>query len=190
MAECLESQALGGSAAPEVIRQLMKAHMLIRPLALALCLVTTVAHAQPAADPKADEAAIRAARIVQTQAIAKDDLDTVVKYWVPDITIRRALGQPVDGAAAARKLLEPVAGATTRVIYQRETVSVEASANWPLAYEEGRWSGHVDDVRSPAIFGGRYSAQWVKRDGQWLIRSEVFVALTCTGAGCKAAAVP
>jgi hypothetical protein len=40
------------------------------------------------------------------------------------------------------------------------------------------------------VIGGRYSAQWVKRDGRWLIRSEVFVALTCAGAGCEAAAVP
>jgi hypothetical protein len=45
-------------------------------------------------------------------------------------------------------------------------------------------------VRGPVVIGGRYSAQWVKRGGRWLIRSEVFVALTCDGAGCAAAAVP
>jgi len=31
---------------------------------------------------------------------------------------------------------------------------------------------------------GRYAAQWIKRDGRWLIRAEVFVALGCANAGC------
>ena len=139
---------------------------------------------------KNDEAAIRTARSVQTQALAANDLDTVVAYWSPDITIRRALGQPVTGADAARKLLEPTGSTATPVIYQREALSVEVSGNWPMAYEEGRWSGHPGNAAAPAIIGGRYSAQWVKRNGQWLIRSEVFVALTCAGVGCKYPSAP
>lgn len=140
----------------------------------------------------ADEAAIKEARRLQTQALARDDLDTVVKYWTPDITIRRALGHPVEGAAAARKLLEPsgTPNPATRIVYQREAVSVSASAKWPLAYEEGRWSGHLGSADSKPILAGRYAAQWVKRDGRWLIRSEVFVAIDCADAGCQAAALP
>lgn len=140
----------------------------------------------------ADEAAIKEARKLQTQALAKNDLDTVVKYWDPAITIRRALGQPVDGAVAARKLLEPSSGANpaTAIVFQREATSVTVSPNWPLAYEEGRWSGHVGNANTKSILGGKYAAQWVKRDGVWLIRSEVFVAIDCADAGCKSVAVP
>lgn len=161
-------------------------------LALSLALLGGSAIAQSASSTAADEAAIKEARRIQTEALAKNDLDTVVKYWTPDITIRRALGHPVETAAAARKLLEPTGtvNPATAIIYQREAVSVTASANWPLAYEEGRWSGHVANVKNAPILGGRYSAQWVKRDGKWLIRSEVFVALTCAEGGCKAAALP
>lgn len=163
-------------------------------LALATFAATAVAQTTPTSIAT-DEAAIRSARMTQTQALAKDDLDTVVKYWSPDITIRRALGHPIEGAANARKVLEPAANATpvdpaTRIIYQREAVSVEVSPNWPLAFEEGRWSGHIGNVSSKPIIGGRYSAQWVKREGKWVIRAEVFVALTCADAGCKAAALP
>ncbi len=174
-------------------------HALTRSLqaALAALLVAASATAQPA-PPQRDaatlareEAAIKAARIAQTQAMAVDDLDKVVTWWVPDITIRRALGQPVDGAAAARKLLEPPATPQpNRLIYQREPVSVQVSPNWPLAYEEGRWSGHPGSVANAPVLGGRYSAQWVLRDGKWLIRSEVFVALTCSGSGCTFPAAP
>ena len=160
-------------------------------LALALALPTASSIAQTSSSA-ADEEVIREARRTQTKAIAADDLDTVVKYWVPEITIRRALGQSVEGAAAARKLLEPPVNANpaTRTIFQREATSVSVSPNWPLAYEEGRWTGHVGSIDAKPILSGKYAAQWVKRDGKWLIRSEIFVAIDCADAGCKAVALP
>lgn len=108
-----------------------------------------------------DEAKIKESRRLQTQALAKNDFDTVVKYWDPAITIRRALGQPIDGAQAARKLLEPSPNQNlaTAIVYQREATSVTVSSNWPLAYEEGRWSGHVGSADSKPIFAGKYAAQ-------------------------------
>jgi ketosteroid isomerase-like protein len=156
-----------------------------------LCLGLGSAHAQSNAGAT-DEAVIKESRRLQTEALARNDLDTVVKYWDPAITIRRALGHPVDGAVAARKLLEPAPNQNPAnvIVYQRAATAVSVSGNWPLAYEEGRWSGHVGSADTQPIFSGRYAAQWVKRDGKWLIRSEVFVALECADAGCKAAALP
>ena len=144
----------------------------------------------PSTSQSPDESAIRLARLTQTQAIAKGDLDVVVAYWTPDVTMRRAMGQPVEGAAAGRKILEPTGAAPSPILYQRKSTSVEVSPNWPLAYEEGTWSGHIGSADAKPIVAGRYAAQWVKRDGKWLIRSEVFVALTCADAGCKSVAVP
>jgi ketosteroid isomerase-like protein len=136
-----------------------------------------------------DEAAIRLARSTQTRAIASGDLDLVAQYWTDDITIRRGLGHPVDGIAAARDMLDAGAGAG-KLVYQREAVTVEVSTAWPLAYEEGRWAGYTGDVSDAPVVKGRYAAQWVKRDGRWLIRSEVFVALDATGDGRGAVALP
>lgn len=165
--------------------------MSFRALTLFASLAASFASFGQTGASAADETAIRDARRVQTQALARNDLDTVVKYWDPAITIRRALGHPVEGAAAARKLLEPTSPPpATPIIYQRESTSVAVSGNWPLAYEEGRWSGHVGTADAKPILSGKYAAQWVKRNGQWLIRSEVFVALDCADAGCKAAALP
>ena len=165
--------------------------MSAKPIVFAIFLTASVSSFAQANNTNSDEAAVREARRVQTQALAKNDLDTVVKYWDPAITIRRALGHPVEGAAAARKLLEPTGPATaSTIVYLRESTSVTVSPNWPLAYEEGRWSGHVGSADAKAILSGKYAAQWVKREGKWLIRSEVFVALDCADAGCKAAALP
>ena len=172
--------------------------IIISSMLALLASFTPVAHGQTS--QANDEPAIRFARVTQTKALAANDLDRVVSFWTPDITIRRALGQPLSGVAEARKVLEPAVPsaiaaapatpAPPAIIYQREAVSVTVSSNWPLAYEEGRWSGHSGSVDTPAIIGGRYSAQWVKRGGKWLIRSEVFVALTCVDAACKFAAAP
>src|SRR5260221_8910690 len=141
-------------------------------------------------DTPADQRAVRAARTVQNTAIAAGDLDRVASFWTEDVTVRRALGQPLSGREAARKALEPPPAPAAHLIYQRLTRDVEVSAKWPLAFETGTWEGHQGTLAGPAVIGGRYSAQWVKRDGRWLIRSEVFVALTCSGAGRDATAGP
>jgi ketosteroid isomerase-like protein len=138
----------------------------------------------------ADQAAVRAARIAQNAAIAAGELDRAAGFWTEDVTVRRALGQPLSGRDAARKALEPAAPPASRLIYQRLTKEVEVTSQWPLAFESGTWEGHQGTLQGPVVIGGRYSAQWVKRGEQWLIRSEVFVALTCAGIGCQAAAVP
>ena len=138
----------------------------------------------------ADQQAVRAARTAQNTAIASGDLDRAATFWTEDVSVRRALGQPLSGRDAARKALEPPPAPASRLIYQRLTRDVEVSPKWPLAFETGAWEGHLGTVAGPVVIGGRYSAQWVKRGDRWLIRSEVFVALTCSGVGCESVAVP
>lgn len=123
-----------------------------------------------------DSDLIRAARATQTAAIASGDFKVVASFWTEDITVRRALGQSVSGVAEALAALTPDSDAP--LIYQREAVSVEVSLHWPLAFEEGRWSGHPGSAQAVPVIGGRYAAQWVKQDGRWLISAEIFVALT------------
>ena len=137
-----------------------------------------------------DERAIRAARTDQNRAIAAGALDAAAAFWTDDVTVRRALGQPLSGRAAARQALEPPAPPAPRLVYQRLTREVDVSAQWPLAFETGTWDGHLGSATGPVVIGGRFSAQWVRRDGRWLIRSEVFVALTCSGVGCESKATP
>ena len=137
--------------------------------------------------------AIRAARHAQNRAIAALDTATVASYWTEDVEIRRGLGALVTGREGYKRLFNPDSGAVARgeeLIYQREPTSVEVSGHWPLAYEAGTWVGRLGRADGPVLIGGRYGAQWVKRSGRWLIRGEVYVALTCAGTGCALAAVP
>jgi ketosteroid isomerase-like protein len=158
------------------------------PPAAALCLIA-VAMATLGAAP-GDEAAIRAVRTAQNRALAAGDLDRVAAAWTDDVTVRRALGHPLAGRAAARQALEPAVPADRRIVYQRFTRDVDISAQWPLAFETGVWEGRLGSIEGPVVIGGRFSAQWVKRGSDWLIRAEVFVALSCSGVGCASAALP
>ena len=138
----------------------------------------------PALAQSAPEAMrIRERRLAQNRAIAQRDGQRAASFWTEDITLRRGLGHAVSGRAAYRKLVEAPPSATN-LIYERVPSSIEVSTQWPLAFETGTWSGHTGSLQGPVVIGGKYSAQWVKRDTTWLIRSEVFVALTCAGAGC------
>jgi ketosteroid isomerase-like protein len=172
----------------------MKTHMapLVKkrtPVHLMSCGLVLAAAITVSGSAQSESTAIRAARSAQNRAIAAGDLDRVATFWTDDVTVRRALGAAVDGKQAARQALVPPATGT-HLVYQRLMRDIEVSAQWPLAFETGQWEGHQDSAAGPVVIGGRYSAQWVKRNGQWLIRSEVFVALTCRGAGCESPAVP
>jgi ketosteroid isomerase-like protein len=156
---------------------------------LAACASSAHGRAARAPDAGAEEQAVRTARSAQNAAIASGDLDRIAEFWTEDVEIRRGLGVLVVGRDAYRKLFADT-GFDSAVVYQREPNTVTLSSAWPLAYESGTWTGHLGNAKGPVVIGGSYAAQWVKRDGHWLIRGEVYVALMCGGRGCAYAAVP
>jgi uncharacterized protein (TIGR02246 family) len=160
------------------------------PFAISACggaAATREPHSAPAVP---EEQAVRAARAEQNAAIAAGDIDRVAEFWTDDVEIRRGLGQLLVGKEAYRSLFTASDSRDAAVVYQREPTSVEVSAQWPLAYESGTWEGHLGGPKGPVLVRGRYGAQWVKRDGRWLIRGELYVALACDGVGCSYSAVP
>ncbi|PYP78037.1 MAG: hypothetical protein DMD35_12795 [Gemmatimonadetes bacterium] len=162
-------------------------------LALAACAGRTAVSSGAQRTEDVEARAVRSARAAQNRAIAVLDTAAIASFWTDDVEIRRGLGALVTGRDAYKRLFDPDSGAVARgeeLIYQREPVSVVMSAHWPLAYEEGTWIGHLGRADGPALIRGRYAAQWVKRGNRWLIRGEVYVALSCSGAGCASAAVP
>ena len=121
--------------------------------------------------------------------MAAGDVERVATWWTDDIAIRRGLGAPVNGLAAYRAILERAPVSDTALVYDRVPTGVTVSDHWPLAFEAGTWTARRGG-KGQALITGQYSAQWVKRDGKWLIRAELFVALTCGGTGCESKAVP
>ena len=143
-----------------------------------------------ASSTSADGSAIKQARLRQNAAIVRGDLAEIAAYWTDDVTICRGLGAQLAGKSAYLELFAADAKSAEKIVYQRRPTSIEVSSVWTLAFETGEWEGHLGTEHGPAVIGGRYSAQWVKRGDRWLIRSEVFVALEGLGEGLQMKAVP
>ena len=126
---------------------------------------------------------IMAVRARQTKALADRDFETAAIYWTEDVTMRRGLGHAIAGSSEYKQMLLSGDSGDSPISYRRVPVLVDISSCLPLAYEEGQWTGHLGGPGGEVVIAGKYAAQWVKRAGTWLIRSEVFVALTCEGAG-------
>jgi ketosteroid isomerase-like protein len=140
-----------------------------------LLFMSTIAVASPASDKDA----IRKARLDQNAAIVRHDIEAIASFWTDDVTICRALGAQNSGKAAYRKLFEdddPRSKDT--VLYQRHPSGIEVAAGYRLAFETGVFEGRRGGVGGPVVLRGRYSAQWVQRGERWLIRSELYVALS------------
>jgi ketosteroid isomerase-like protein len=158
---------------------------MIAPIRLAL-LVAAIAgsYAVGRAAPQhsREAAAVRSARAQQNTAIAARDFDRAASFWTEDVIIRSGLGLIIQGRSNYRSAF--VADTTT--VFHREPDRVDVSDNerWPLAFESGTWTGRAAADGRPLV-RGRYAAQWIKRNGRWLIRAEVFVALGCAGPGCS-----
>lgn len=141
--------------------------------------VLAAVDAQP---PTASDAAdIRAARAAQNNGLAQKDLFGIESFWTDDITVTTGLGRILHGRSAYRAAFDSSAGS----VYLRTTTDVQMSARWPVAFETGTWTMRVRSKNAPPAASGRYSAQWVRQGGRWLIHSEVFVALACTGDYCQ-----
>jgi len=157
-------------------------HSSIRLAIVATVAVGAFALVQSTGGRSREAAAVRSVRAAQNTAIAQHDLERVASYWTDDVVIRSALGRVINGRAGYRAVL----GADSLTSYRREPDRVDVSDNdrWPLAFESGTWTGS-DPHTGRLLIRGRYAAQWIKREGRWLIRSEVFVALGCAGTGCS-----
>ena len=159
--------------------------MLATIAALGACTSLAPRHASPPPDG-VEATAIRAAREEQNRAILAGDVARIASFWTEDVSIRRALGAMVNGRDAYARLFAEDPG----TLYLRHPATITVSDTWPLAFETGEWEGRVGDPSTPVVIRGPYSAQWVKRDGHWLIRGEVFVPLHCAGVGCSWKAIP
>ncbi|MEP6779204.1 MAG: nuclear transport factor 2 family protein [Gemmatimonadaceae bacterium] len=139
------------------------------------------------AQPTNDAASIRKARADQNAAIARKDFASVANRWTEDVTIRAGLRRDIHGKPAYLAAFV----ADSAMTYKREPIDVVVSTQWPLAYERGKWTGRLRSASNAPLLDGEYSAQWVKTAAGWRIRSELYVALNCSGAACQwAATVP
>jgi len=140
-------------------------------------LAPLIAHSQSM--PRA-AAEVRAARLAQNAVLATHQMDSAASFWANDVVITAGLGRVLRGKASYSQAFSADSG----MVYVRTPASVEIASPWQSAWEQGRWVGRRG-LHGPVLIHGRYAAQWQRVGDRWLIRSEIFVALGCSGAACR-----
>lgn len=129
-------------------------------------------------------AQIRDIRAQSNHAIQANDIDGFASSLAPDFVVVTGNGSflsRADYIAAFQKDFKD----PHSVRFERISQSIQLSSSLPLAAESGDWIGRVPG--GPVLFRGTYMAMWRKSGESWLLRSELFVSLSCADAvACEA----
>ena len=132
--------------------------------------------------PDSDQ--IRNARDQYNNAIARHDVQAIMSFIDDEYQITTSLGQLTQGRDGEADSWRELFSTRQDVLYVRTPETIEMSDAYPLAAESGTWVGTWLTPDGGVRTGGSYSAMWRQVDGEWKVRSELFVALYCEGLAC------
>lgn len=121
-----------------------------------------------------DVSKILAQREASNQALRAFDQELNATFSTSDAFITTGAGTLIAGKEALSTYLKSQKG--PKMYWIRTPDEVIVNPKTKLAWETGTWKGYYEDSDKPVV-GGKYSAQWTKASGIWLIRSQLFVTL-------------
>lgn len=147
---------------------------------LFLSLVCTYAYGQRST-PTPDEKRIRENRLASNAAIAAHDTSAIARYWATDILVLTSRNSQNVGKNRNAEAFANEFKVKQNVIYIRTPDRVEVSSLGNMASEAGHWVGEWTDGNERIKVTGTYYGKWLKSGDDWVIRAEVYTALTCEG---------
>ena len=128
-------------------------------------------------NPQKEISAIRSARKASNEAIAKHDLKEIGKYWLQEFVVTAGNGGAMMGKDSVLAAFQKQFNVIPNISYVRTPETIVISDADTLAFETGKWIALKTQQQKPEWLGGNYSAMWWKRNGEWKLRSELFVTL-------------
>lgn len=117
---------------------------------------------------------ILAQREASNQALRAFDEELNATFSTKDAFITTGAGTLIAGQEELSAYLKSQKG--QKMYWIRTPDEVLVNPKTKLAWETGTWKGFVEGS-DEAVVGGKYSAQWTKVSGTWLIHSQLFVTL-------------
>lgn len=136
----------------------------------------------------ADESAIRATRERFNKAIEQQDVDAINPVFAQNYHIITGRSAQSHGAENEYQSWQQLFKNDPTFMCRREPREIRTNSEWGLAEELGNWTCNYTVEGEQANATGVYAAKWQRStDGTWLIQSEVFTTMTCTGSagGCQ-----
>jgi ketosteroid isomerase-like protein len=150
----------------------------------AVLLLACLAAPSATAQTGSDQELIRQARAASNQAIARHDVPAIVAFLADEFQVSASNGSFIRGREEMGNAFAGRFAEFRDAVYVRTPESVEVNPAGTVAAETGHWTGSWTTPGGRFRTGGRYAASWRKVSGKWLIHSELFVPLFCTGPGC------
>jgi ketosteroid isomerase-like protein len=119
-----------------------------------------------------DIAIIKSNRAASNNAIARHDVDGMSKYWLDDFVQVIGRGTYEMGKENISASWKALFKSNPQVVYVRIPEEINISDNDTMAWETGKWTGVHTYSK-----GGNYSAMWIRRNGSWMLKAELFVSL-------------
>jgi len=119
-----------------------------------------------------DIAIIKSNRAASNDAIAKHDVKGIAQFWLDDFMQVIGRGSYETGKENISASWKALFNSNTQVIYVRIPNEIIISDNDTMAWESGKWTGIYTYSK-----GGNYSAMWIKRNGNWMLKAELYVSL-------------
>ena len=157
---------------------------------LAASTVVLADQTQPTAAKQIDittaEAAIRSARVELNTSLANRDLETTVRYWLPDVSTTGGDGSVWVGYDKNTEGFADIFKDPNFVSGLRTPEKVDVATGGPKsAAETGVWEWRERVGGQILTYSGRYLVMWKLVGDKWRIRSELYVTTGCTGGdGC------
>ena len=125
-----------------------------------------------------DEVAIREQRQRTNELIAAHQAEALRSFYDPEIKVIRGDGSLVIGIDAMVQLFEMQFNNPDFVTYFRKTATVTIDKDIiRRAAETGTWIGSWCEASGEMTKTGQYLAVWKKTRSQWVLESELYVAL-------------
>lgn len=122
-----------------------------------------------------DEQEIRKIREASNSALRAYDNELVLSFLTEDVLTTTGNGTLLAGKEALHYYI--LEAGESKMYWIRTALEVKVNEAKGLAWETGTWKGYDPEQSEEAIIGGKYSAQWTKASGKWLIKSQLFVSL-------------
>lgn len=111
----------------------------------------------------------------ESNAVLKNyDLNSYLSFLTEDVHYTISTGTLINGKDNLREYLTQRTGA--KMYWLRTPTEVDVNTQQGLAWETGTWKGFTE-LQEKSVTGGKYSTLWIKINGSWKIKSQLFVKL-------------
>ena len=120
-------------------------------------------------------------RSENNKALATKDASKVASIYTQDFFVLSSTNGLFVGKDQLENIYQSLFESRDSLLFVRTPLQIKANIHWKMASEYGVWTGTwmVDGV--PIKVEGDYYAKWHKKEGLWLLRSEIYTQLACSG---------